>query len=132
MATKHVPVSCIPIWETTAGATLTWLNSTLVFSAGAEPVRRADMYDYDFAITSLNGLFGYYLYLMVISDTRPQGDSTSFAEANSKTVVSVVRLYNSGFEDDYWRCDRAVAWSPKASENRIASFSCPRIVSYAD
>lgn len=103
-----------------------------VFSAGAEPVRRADMYDYDFAITSLNGLFGYYLYLMVISGTRPQGDSTSFAEANSKTVVSVVRLYNSGFKDDYWRCDRAVAWSPKVSESRIASFSCPCIVSYAD
>lgn len=103
-----------------------------VFSEGAEAVSRADMYDYDFAITALNGVFGDYLYLMVISGTRPQGDGTTFAEANAKTVVSIVRLYNSYNEYNPWQCDRAAAWAPSIRGSKIASFSSPCIATYAD
>ena len=101
-----------------------------VFSAGAERVERMDMYDYEFAVTSLEDATGSYLYLMVISGSRPDGDSTSFAVANSKTVVNVVRLRSLNDEQTAWRCDYAAAFAPNTM-GKFVAFSSPSIVSYA-
>ncbi len=38
--------------------------------------------------------------VMLVSGTRPQGDETTFATANSQTVISVLRLHDSNAEGD--------------------------------
>ena len=101
-----------------------------VFSAGAERVDRQDLYDYEFAVTSLEDSTGSYLYLMIISGSRPDGDKTSFATANSKTVVNVVRLRSLDSQNTSWTCDYAAAFAPSTT-GKFVAFSSPNIVSYA-
>lgn len=71
--------------------------------------------------------------VMLVSGTRPQGDETTFATANSQTVISVLRLYDSNAEGDNppLRVSSAISWSPKSS-SKYASFSMPCLQAYED
>ena len=93
-------------------------------------MNRADMYDYDFSVTTVNGMTRY-MYLMVVSGVRPDGDDTTFANAFAKTVISLVRIYNSNWGDAPLRTDTAISWVPTKA-GTYASFSMPSVVSYVD
>lgn len=98
---------------------------------GVDGVARQDLYDYDLAVTQV-GFWGTYLYVMLVSGTRPQGDDTTFATASSQTVISILRLYDSNAEgDDPLRVSSAISWSPKGAA-KYASFSPPCLQAYED
>lgn len=77
---------------------------------------RYDMFDYDFSVCRIDEGQYSYIYLMIVSGTRPHNDSTSFADANAETFINVVRLHHdkkeSGSYDD-WIYDGALAFKPQ-------------------
>ncbi len=90
-------------------------------------VDRYDMFDYDFSVCRIDEGRYSYIYLMIVSGTRPHNDSTSFADANAETFINVVRLHldkkESGSYDD-WVYDGALAFKPQVGGG-YSSFSSP-------
>ena len=112
-----------------------WSDPAVIdFDPSSAGVTRAELYDYDFDATCV-GAWSNYLYVMIISGTRTQGDKTSFASATSKTYISLVRIYNSNTDKDPLKASSALTWqvSNLSSSSRTkATFSMPRITGYSD
>ena len=113
----------------------TWGNPVVVeFSPAGSGFSRAELYDYDFAVAKA-GDASEYIYVMLISGVRPDGDGTSFAGAYSKTVVSLIRIYDSNQGSAPLQVSSAVSWQASGvvgSSSSVYSFTMPQLVSYTD
>lgn len=104
------------------------------FDCAGVDIARGELYDYDFD-AAVVGFWEKYLYVMVISGTRPEGDATSFTTANSKTIISLVRIYDANFPDAPLAVSSAISWEAfkiSSSAKSSYSFSLPHLVAYTD
>ncbi len=104
----------------------------LDFDPQISGVSRDDMYDYDFAVTQANANNGAnYVFLLVTSGTRPDGDNIDFVRNLQAHYASLVCLYESGMQGSPLSVDPAMT-SPLPNTSVGYSLTNPRISGFSD
>jgi hypothetical protein len=110
----------------------TWSDPWVVnFDSQILGVSRDDMYDYEFDVCQAEGKDGVsYVYVLVTSGVRPEGDDTPLEQGVKASYVSLVGLYDSYTDDEPLYCDPTMTCALKGSDDGYTIIG-PRVTGFS-